>query len=623
MDINNIDIKKVQVDQDESVMRALVTDKKSQSYVIAPLKYSDFNKDNVKIVIDKLQKNNDNLISNIENMNESIKLLFPYLDKYLDKNNKVIDSSTEWVDDDDEISVELIRVMVKCLKITNAEICVDKDEKHFLIYENKIYSYNIDMFFLENIINTEKLDIKHLYGNRIYKKIINLKNESTDDVLIPCSDSINNKDSSNKIDALRSLCDMLKNANSETSDADPDTDNQTTQINNENTSTGNMNTQNQNDIDNNEADINDLRAKIAQAQEDMSDSNTNYESRNSSYEPKEEKTSQTSEQMQALFFHFLTHPQALTNTLDQINGTIDNFTENLNPNTIFKKKRPFSIRKVFTNVNLVLKYIEMLKIIEMKYKQTLEFRCQSDDFNIKIEGRYFNEHIRKTWDMITLILSELSALKLYDFVSSVPQCHIRFDTNSLFTRDQVGYKDGLELIGLAESNNEIDTTKIVLKREYSYKILKGTLIESQRSIVDAIRKVLHSKYIYFKNALDCVCSCDSDEEDNINNLFNTVYLAGIDFDNGYVNSLDNISDPTNNPTNNDAITNLNTALNATNISANEFKDIILAAKEIFVEIYKITNEIYKNNVTQLNNDLDGNNDIENDSYNYIAEIIIN
>ena len=36
-------------------------------------------------------------------MNE-FKTSVPYLDKYLDKNNKVIDSSTEWVDDDDEIS---------------------------------------------------------------------------------------------------------------------------------------------------------------------------------------------------------------------------------------------------------------------------------------------------------------------------------------------------------------------------------------------------------------------------------------------------------------------------------------------------------------------------------------
>jgi hypothetical protein len=596
MGVNTINLEDIETNSTETILRVLVKEvnetKTTLSHIVLPLVFKNFNKKYVDDVLNNMCQPCKDLDCCVTRTNSNIKVLFGYLNDYVDQKGNVITSLGQWKSDDEDIKSEMIRVLIKALKECHGEVCVNDDNDHFLIYKNNIYSYDKGKFELKLVSKKNLNGCKHLFGPRIWnftqkKKIINYANEEESEnvYLQACSDS-RTEDSTKKIEALRTLCDMLKNASDTPSDkvnsarndnsnyiSDSESDEETIKSSSQ-----------QVKKEEEKIDIEDLRSKIKQAQEDMQEEKQRKttEDESDSSSEKTEKKGQMSEQMQQLFFYFLTNPQALTKTIDQINNTIDSFTDNLNPNTIFRKRKPVNIRKFFSNVNLVLKYIEMLKIIEMKYKQTLEFRCQSEDFDLTTEATEFNHHLRKIWDMINLILAELSALRLQDFVSTVPQCgDIRFDTSSLFTKNQRLLHTSLQKIGFSETNNTADLTEIVLKSEYSSVILTKAITESQRATVASIRGLLSAKYTELKNAIEDACPSSSD--DKIEDVFTALANAAKVYDNTLTNIGLNA-----NPNTTATMTALQAKITANTTNTIDIKRIIEACLAIIADIYSLT-----------------------------------
>jgi len=301
-------------------------------------------------------------------------------------------------------------------------------------------------------------------------------------------------------------------------------------------------------LNNNKKNSNKKKRKVNKTKfssETESDRNFDSESDNDSDSDSESRKVNQAEgergeqpsQMQQLLLYFMSNPEALPKIIDNIHTTIDNFTDSLNPTNLFNRKRPCNIQKYFSNVNLVLKYIEMLKIIELKYKQTLEFKCSSDDFDLDVEAKYFNDHLNKIWDMVKLILCELSALKLNKFTCSVPQCgDINFDSSDLFIRSTKDYRKALQKIGFATlSNGDVNNTKIILDKECTKILLINTILEHQRMMIYGFRSYMQTSYNSFKDSLNSNCS-DTTNIKNIWNAINNAVNVGVNF-NDIKNSL--------------------------------------------------------------------------------------
>ena len=225
-------------------------------------------------------------------------------------------------------------------------------------------------------------------------------------------------------------------------------------------------------------------------------------------------------QLQQLILYFLTNPDSLPKLIDSINLTIDNFTDNLNPTNIFNRQRPLRLEKYFSNVNLVLKYIEMLKIIELKYKQTLEFKISCDDFELTTEAKYFNDHLNKVWDMVKLIICELSTLRLNKFRCTAPQCgDVKFDSSDLFIRNNKDYKKILQKIGFpTDTAGNIKTSEIVLDQDCSKFLLSETILKNQRMMLYAFRKYMETSYNNLKTAISTGTTNNDDTKDIWNKL---------------------------------------------------------------------------------------------------------
>merc|ERR1711871_1685232 len=457
------------IDENKMVLRGIIKNDEFTNSIIIPLKFQnyDFSKmDNcIELLCDDFISYND---SNLK-INKIIRTLFKDTRTFLNENGEIINlDSVKWLnseEDEEDDKDEILRVLIKTLKKNNMEICSNNGE-YFLVKEKKIYYYDKDKMKLIISNIQEVKECKHLYGNRI----INFsKNVFYDDLktnnfssLIPCNDDddVEDTETENKISALKKLCGILKNMN-ENNTPKRDTNvkaSVTSEDNDSNLSSfikkmskktkkENFKTKSRKQVseyesesDSDSIDINALRNKIKNlnsnkknsnkkkrkvnktkfTSETESDKNFDSDSDNDSDSDSESRKVNQAEgerdeqpsQMQQLLLYFMSNPEALPKIIDNIHTTIDNFTDSLNPTNLFNRKRPCNIQKYFSNVNLVLKYIEMLKIIELKYKQTLEFKCSSDDFDLDVEAKYFNDHLNKIWDMVKLILCELSALKL-------------------------------------------------------------------------------------------------------------------------------------------------------------------------------------------------------------------
>ncbi|VVU94730.1 hypothetical protein CPAV1605_455 [seawater metagenome] len=602
MGVNKINLEDVETNASETILRILIKDvnctEEKKYYLLLPLEFRDFNKQFVDLVLKEMCKECSTLQCCVQRTNSCMKKLFGYLNDYIDDKGNAILTKGTWKEDKEEVKNELIRVLIKSLNDVHAEVVVNKfNNDYTLIYKNTFYAYDKGNLQLSLVNEARLIDCKHLYGKRIYdfskKKIISneIGTDGQNVYLEACSD-VSGEDTGKKIEALRTLCDMLKNASDTTTGDQSDyTNEETTEVETEQSRTK------QKKEDEN-IDINDLREKIKRAQEEMQEEKQRTEDQAAaSGETPEVKKSAMSEEMQKLFFYFLQNPSMLSKTIDQINNTIDQLTDQLNPNAIFQRRKPIMVRKYFQNVNLVLKYIEMLKIIEMKYKQTIELRVQSEDFSLKNEAKEFNDHLKKIWNMVNLILAELSALKINDFVSTVPQCgNIKFDTSQLFQKDQSYLQSQLSNLGFSTKNNAISTTSIVLPNEQSEALVKNTIIEIQRSVKYAIRQVLQPYYVDLQAALESSCSSSSVSEDNIEAV------------------LDALTNYANDTTHNDLLPTISANSSAgsastkaklqvamaaaTNVDVN---DIIQACINLASEVYNIVNTIFSYTLDDASN----------------------
>lgn len=485
--------------------------------IILPLHFKDYDFNRVDEWISLLSQEFKGYNQMSKNINLIVKYCYKYLDKYIDNsgnltniiNSDLIDGEN---DKDDNID-ELLRVFVKSLKINNMEICSNCGD-YFLLYKKKIYNYDKDKMKL-NLSNIENLnECKHLYGSRLFDfnkndfYDVDTKNFTS---LIPCADSdddmnnLNDTETENKISALKKLCGILKNMN-ETETA---RDNQprkfdkspflkSTTQSNDDKKRGKKYKDDSSDSE--DINVESLREKIKNlnSKKNKKSFHVSSDCDSPDYDDckDEPKKQEEPTQLQQLILYFLTNPDSLPKLIDTVNNTIDSFTDNLNPTKLLGRNRPLRIQKYFSNVNLVLKYIEMLKIIELKYKQTLEFRCNCDDFDLNDEAIYFNDHLNKIWDMVKLIICELSALRLNNITCTTPQCEdIQFRSSDLFVKDNKNYKKILEKIGFAtDAQNNLDTTKIKLDPTCTKILLINTISQHQRIIVNAFRKYMNSPY---------------------------------------------------------------------------------------------------------------------------------
>jgi len=495
--------------------------------LILPLVFKDYDFKNIDQCISILSENFNGYSQMTRNINKIIKMCFKYLDKYIDtlgnlQNIKESDLIEGEKDEDDDID-ELLRVFVKTLKINSMEVCSNCGD-YFLVYKKKIYNYDKDKMNL-NLSNIENLkETKHLYGCRLF----DFKNNNFyGDVdtkkftsLIPCADSddemnnLNDTETENKISALKKLCGILKNMN-ETDSPKPTTrknyDSSAFLKSSSQKKSSNKKKYKEESSESEDINVESLREKIKRLNSKKnkksydSDYDKNYfkEEKEHEYEHEEDKKKEEPTQLQQMILYFLTNPDSLPKLIDSVNNTIDSFTDNLNPTKLLGRNRPLRIQKYFSNVNLVLKYIEMLKIIELKYKQTLEFRCNCDDFVLEDESTYFNDHLNKIWDMVKLIICELSALRLNSITCSTPQCEdIKFNSADLFVKDNKNYKKILERIGFAtEADGSMDNSKIFLEQAASKTLLINTISQHQRIMVNGFRKYMNNAYQEFENSM--------------------------------------------------------------------------------------------------------------------------
>ena len=555
------------IDESNSFILIDISSADEESQFIIPLKFINYDFSQVDICIDILLEPFKNIIKSSKNINTIIKKCFKDCNNLIDKNGNLINLSTlKWiddVDDTDDNSDELLRVFVKTLKKNTMEVCSNSGD-YYLICKKKIYKYDKDKMNL-NLSNLENLkDTKHLYGSRLIDQTTYTFYDDNDTCnfssIIPCSDSDENTnkdtETENKISALKKLCGILKNMNDSST---PKSTNRYKKESNYNDVSSFINNSDINNSESNsdsesEINIQSLREKIKRInsnkktktktktktkkkvkEEDFAEEQEDEDSDSDSEEQEDETDKDDSKrdiksdpsQMQQLILYFLTNPDSLPKLIDSIHSTIDNFTDHLNPTAIFNRQRPLRLEKYFSNVNLVLKYIEMLKIIELKYKQTLEFKISCDDFELETEAKYFNDHLNKIWDMVKLIICELSALKLNKFSCSVPQCgDVKFDSSDLFIRNNKDYQKILQKIGFAtNTDGTIKNASIILDQECSKILLIDTILKHQRMMLYAYRKYMETPYSNLKTAISTGTTNNADTI-AIWNALNAAIVAG-------------------------------------------------------------------------------------------------
>ena len=227
------------------------------------------------------------------------------------------------------------------MKEINGEIlCHKKKENDYILfYKDKSYSFLSDK--LELVVN-KKIDwdeYKHLYGMRLKKKIINFNNERTTEntILHICSDTINNNNTDKKINALRTLCDMLKNSNS----TEENTEEETVNSESVHEDTARSTTEEKIDID-------DLRAKIRQAQTDMKEEKKRApEEKKDPNNEEESSKSRFSDEFQNYFMHFLQNPNQFQRMVGQIKESIENTVDHFDPNSFINQRKPVKVQKFY------------------------------------------------------------------------------------------------------------------------------------------------------------------------------------------------------------------------------------------------------------------------------------
>ena len=558
------------IDENNKMINIILKNNNKIYQVLLPLQFKNYDFSQVDDCVEILTQEFVDYDQMAKNINKISKYCYKNLDNYIDDQGNLINldkiSMYDDKDDNEDNKDELLRVFVKTLKKNNMEVCSNCGD-YFLINKKKIYNYDKDKMKL-NLSNIENLkDCKHLYGSRLIN-LLELEFYDDKDInnftsLKACSDSeddfdnLNDTETENKISALKKLCGILKNMNESNSPKKKNDIPKRVVEDDYNDSSSFLKTSDRiknstqkfkktfvkSESDHNESEdekeinINSLREKIkrinSKKKQNYVDSDcSDHEDSDHEDSDHEEEIKKDPTQLQQLILYFLTNPDSLPKLIDSVSNTIDSLTDNLNPTKIFSRKKPLRIQKYFANVNLVLKYIEMLKIIELKYKQTLEFKCNCDEFELETEALYFNDHLNKIWDMVKLIICELSALKLDDFTCSVPQCgDVKFDSSDLFLRSNKDYKNILQKMGFATlADGTLNNDKIILDLTCSKTLLINTIKQHQRMMLNGFRKYMETNYHNFQDSFRLISSNTDNNKDIWNKLKDAVD-AGTNFTN--------------------------------------------------------------------------------------------
>ena len=307
-----------------------------------------------------------------------------------------------------------------------------------------------------------------------------------------------------KISALKTLCDMLKNSNS--SEEENNTEEET--VNSESATPRTSNTEEKVDID-------DLRAKIRQAQTDMKEEKKRDNEKTDGNSEEDKPKSKFSEEFQNYFMYFLSNPNSFNQVLGQISETIETTVDSIDPNSIINSRKPVKVQKYYHAANLAAVYMEMLKLTNLRIKQSMDISLNNEDFDIVSEAKTFNNNLLKIWNLQMLILGEMTALRLNEFKCSQSACSsISFTPNGLFQISQYDLKKSMEKCGFKTDNdNNPKLETIILNYDDSIGILKKTIFELQNTFIHSIKLGLTFQYQQIANNIEVLS----------NNLGNTKY----------------------------------------------------------------------------------------------------
>ena len=217
-------------------------------------------------------------------------------------------------------------------------------------------------------------------------------------------------------------------------------------------------------------------------------------------------------QIQQLLMHFISNPNSFNKLVDNISNTIDNMADKLDPAKILAGKKPYNIKKGYTIMNLILKYLDLIKIMQSKFDENLREKISNTCLDIESDGIFFNSHLQKLWSMIKLILCELSALKIDGITSSLSEYRdIKFESPQLFIQNQRNYSTGLEKIGFkTDSCCCVDKSKIRYPEDIK-NIFKDKINPLQNGLLLSIRDEVKSKYEFFING-QCLQSLATNDQ---------------------------------------------------------------------------------------------------------------
>jgi len=215
-----------------------------------------------------------------------------------------------------------------------------------------------------------------------------------------------------------------------------------------------------------------------------------------------ESSGTTKNELSQMLMYFMQNPQQLSVVIDRLQGMVDNVTDKFDPTNFFKRRKPYDMKKGYIVMNLVLKYMDLLELMQMKYDENLNLKCQNGLLDLTIDGEYFNNHLNKLWNMMKLILVEISRLRIDGLKASL-SCNedIKFESPQLFVQPQKSYQDLLECIGFKQDENgKLDLSKIYYPEEAKNLII-DSIYCAQLATILALRNYLNNKYIDFADLI--------------------------------------------------------------------------------------------------------------------------
>jgi hypothetical protein len=215
----------------------------------------------------------------------------------------------------------------------------------------------------------------------------------------------------------------------------------------------------------------------------------------------QDKMKSTMDQVQQLVTYFVSNPQAFSKFITQISAMVDNLTEKFDPVSLFNKEKSLDTKKSNIAMNLALKYIELLKLMQSKFIENLNYKCENNVFVFDQDAVLFNSHLSKVWNIVKMILCEMIILKV-DEISCFgdKKCDITLDAPQLFILPQEMYQHTLECIGFPQVDNKIDSSKVYYSGNV-LKLIENFIYLSQYSLVLTFRNMMNIHYTMYNDII--------------------------------------------------------------------------------------------------------------------------